>query len=118
MAAVAVLLVNSVMNVPIRHIPANATIGLPLHIVRIPCDIHSAIPVSWIAVPRLMLPANIIRSRQSILSRACDIVQKRQMIMAKAAMNAACSNVRYPNEDTTIIATIINDEYKVRISGL
>ena len=88
MAAVAVLLVNSVMNVPTRHIPARAIIGLPLHTERIPFEMHSAIPVSCMAVPRLMLPAKIISKLQSMLSRACLIVQKRQIIIANAATNA------------------------------
>ena len=46
MAAVAVLLVNSVMNVPTRQMLANAMIGFPLHADRMPFEIHWAIPVS------------------------------------------------------------------------
>lgn len=70
MAAVAVLLVNSVKKVAAKQIPAKANIGLLPQTDRIPSAILEAIPVYSIALPKLMEPAKTISNPQSMLSRA------------------------------------------------
>lgn len=91
-AAVAVLLVNSVMKVPSRQMQAKAYIGLVPHTERMPSASRLAIPVYSMALPRLIEPANTISRPQSMLLRAWSMEQQRQIIMAKAARKLACSN--------------------------